>query len=176
MLFRSLIGLALVALYMLFFYRLLGVVVWIGLALTGMTFFTLTTFLSVNQGLTLTLAGVTGIIVSVGVTVDSYVVFFERLKDDLHAGKSLRGSAQRSFQAAFRTILAADAVSFLGALVLWYLTVGSVRGFAFFLGLSTLSDVIVAYYFTRPAVLLLSRTKLLRGRKVLGVATKEGAQ
>ncbi len=116
-----------------------------------------------------------GIIVSIGVTVDSYVVFFERIKDELHAGKSLRSSAQRSFTLAWRTILAADTVSFLGALVLWWLTVGSVRGFAFFLGLSTVCDVIVAYFFTRPAVLLLARSKFLQGRKILGVALPESS-
>jgi preprotein translocase subunit SecD len=112
--------------------------------------------------------------VSIGVTVDSYVVFFEKMKDELQSGKSLRGSAQRSFNSAWRTILAADTVSFLGAITLWWLTVGSVRGFAFFLGLSTLCDVIVAYSFTRPSVLLLARTKLLNGRKVLGVRMAEG--
>jgi preprotein translocase subunit SecD len=152
---------------------LLTIVVLGGLVVSGALLWSVISYISRSNGLALTLSGAAGIIVSIGVTVDSYVVFFERLKDDLHAGKSLKGSAQRSFQAAFRTILAADAVSFLGALVLWYLTVGSVRGFAFFLGLSTLTDVIVAYYFTRPAVLLLSRTKLLRGKKVLGVATRE---
>ena len=175
-LISGLIGVLLVILFFFFYYRLLTVVVLGGLVVSGALLWSVISYISRTNGLALTLSGAAGIIVSIGVTVDSYVVFFERLKDDLHAGKSLRGSAQRSFQAAFRTILAADAVSFLGALVLWYLTVGSVRGFAFFLGLSTLSDVIVAYYFTRPAVLLLSRTKLLRGRKVLGVVTKEGAQ
>jgi len=172
-LISGLIGVLLVILFFFFYYRLLTIVVLSGLVVSGALLWSVISYISRTNGLALTLSGAAGIIVSIGVTVDSYVVFFERLKDDLHAGKSLRGSAQRSFQAAFRTILAADAVSFLGALVLWYLTVGSVRGFAFFLGLSTLSDVIVAYYFTRPAVLLLSRTKLMRGKKVLGVATRE---
>ena len=172
-LISGLIGVLLVIMFFFFYYRLLTIVVLSGLVVSGALLWSVISYISRTNGLALTLSGAAGIIVSIGVTVDSYVVFFERLKDDLHAGKSLRGSAQRSFQAAFRTILAADAVSFLGALVLWYLTVGSVRGFAFFLGLSTLSDVIVAYYFTRPAVLLLSRTKLMRGRKVLGVTTKE---
>lgn len=172
-LISGLIGVLLVILFFFFYYRLLTIVVVGGLVVSGALLWSVISYISRTNGLALTLSGAAGIIVSIGVTVDSYVVFFERLKDDLHAGKSLRGSAQRSFQAAFRTILAADAVSFLGALVLWYLTVGSVRGFAFFLGLSTLSDVVVAYLFTRPAVLLLARTKLMRGRKVLGVATKE---
>ncbi|MFZ9817755.1 MAG: protein translocase subunit SecD [Ilumatobacteraceae bacterium] len=175
-LISGLIGVLLVILFFFFYYRLLTIVVLGGLVVSGALLWSVISYISRTNGLALTLSGAAGIIVSIGVTVVSYIVFFERLKDDLHAGKSLRGSAQRSFQAAFRTILAADAVSFLGALVLWYLTVGSVRGFAFFLGLSTLSDVIVAYYFTRPAVLLLSRTRLLRGRKVLGVATGEVAQ
>jgi len=152
----GLIGLGLVALYMLLYYRL-GLVVVLGLGLTGMLFFTLISYLSTSQGLTLTLAGVTGIIVSVGITVDSYVVFFERLRDELRSGKTLRSSVDRGFARAFRTILAADAASFIGAAVLYYLTVGSVRGFAFFLGLSTLLDVIVAYFFTRPLVALLGQ-------------------
>jgi preprotein translocase subunit SecD len=172
-LISGLIGVLLVILFFFFYYRLLTIVVLSGLVVSGALLWSVISYISRTNGLALTLSGAAGIIVSIGVTVDSYVVFFERLKDDLHAGRTLRASAQRSFQAAFRTILAADAVSFLGALVLWYLTVGSVRGFAFFLGLSTLTDVIVAYFFTRPAVLLLARTKLLRGRKVLGVATSE---
>ena len=106
---------------------------------------------------------------SIGVTVDSYVVFFEKLKDDLNKGRTLRNSAVRGFESAWRTILAADTVSFLGALVLWWLTVGPVRGFAFFLGLSTLSDLVVSYLFTRPAVLLLARTGLMNRPGVLGV-------
>ena len=112
-------------------------------------------------------------LVSIGVTVDSYVVFFERLKDDVQSGRTLRNSAVRGFESAWRTILAADTVSLLGAVILWWLTVGSVRGFAFFLGLSTLSDIVVAYFFTRPTVLLLARTNLLNKGKVLGVNRSE---
>jgi preprotein translocase subunit SecD len=120
--------------------------------------------------LALTLSGAAGIIVSVGVTVDSYVVFFEKLKDDVQQGRTLRNSAARGFDRAWRTILVADTVSLIGAVVLWQLTVGSVRGFAFFLGLSTLSDMIVSYFFARPAVLLLAKTKLFNRGRVLGVA------
>ena len=118
------------------------------------------------------MSGVTGIIVSIGVTVDSYVVFFEKLKDDVLAGRTLRNSATRSFEAAWKTILAADTVSLIGAVVLWFLTVGSVRGFAFFLGLSTFCDVIVAYFFTRPAVILLARSKFMNKGKVFGVSAR----
>jgi len=169
----GLIGVLLVMAFFFVYYRMLTAVVVGGLMVSSALLWSIIAFISRTNGLALTLSGVAGIIVSIGVTVDSYVVFFERIKDELHAGKSMRSSAQRSFALAWRTILAADTVSFLGALVLWWLTVGSVRGFAFFLGLSTMCDVIVAYFFTRPAVLLLARSKFLSGRKVLGVALPE---
>ena len=173
----GLIGVLLVLAFFFVYYRMLTIVVVGGLMVSSALLWSIIAFISRSNGLALTLSGVAGIIVSIGVTVDSYVVFFERIKDELHAGKSLRSSAQRSFTLAWRTILAADTVSFLGALVLWWLTVGSVRGFAFFLGLSTVCDVIIAYFFTRPAVLLLARSKFLQGRKILGVALPEsGAQ
>ena len=170
----GLVGVLLVVLFFFFYYRLLTIVILGGLTISFSLLWSVVAFLSKTNGLALTLSGVAGIIVSIGVTVDSYVVFFEKMKDELQSGKTLRGSAQRSFNSAWRTILAADTVSFLGAITLWWLTVGSVRGFAFFLGLSTLCDVIVAYFFTRPSVLLLARTRLLNGRKVLGVRLPEG--
>jgi preprotein translocase subunit SecD len=166
----GLIGLALVMIYMIFFYRLLGVVVWVGLALTGMTFYSLTTFLSVHNGLTLTLAGVTGIIVSVGVTVDSYVVYFERLKDEVRTGKTVRSSLETGFRRAWRTIIAADLVSLIGAAVLYTLAAGSVRGFALFLGLSTALDLILAYCFMHPCVMLLARRPSLVRMRGVGIA------
>ncbi|MEP6658585.1 MAG: protein translocase subunit SecD [Acidimicrobiales bacterium] len=167
----GLVGLALVLALMLLYYRSLGLVVFLGLLVSASLLWSIISYLGESRGLALTLAGATGIIVSIGVTVDSYVVFFERLKDDVHAGKTLRTSAQRGFQSAYRTILAADLVSFIGALVLWKLTVGSVRGFAFFLGLSTLLDLITAYFFTRPLVILLSRSDHFNRGKVLGLQT-----
>jgi preprotein translocase subunit SecD len=166
----GIVGLALVALYMLLYYRALGVVVLLGLALWGSLLFATISWLGTTQGLALTLSGVTGIIVSIGVTVDSYVVFFERLKDEVKAGRTLRSSTERAFKRAFRTILAADISSFLGAAVLWWLTVGSVRGFAFFLGLSTVLDVAVAWFFTRPMVTWLSRSRFFTEMPVVGVA------
>ena len=169
----GLVGMVLVLIFFFAYYRLLPIVMLLGLAVSGSLMWSVIALLSKTNGLALTLAGVAGIIVSIGVTVDSYVVFFERLKDEIQAGRSLRGSAQRSFQSAFRTILIADGASFIGAVVLWYLTVGAVRGFAFFLGLSTLIDVIIAYFYTRPAVLLLARTRLFRGSRVLGVRQSE---
>ena len=165
----GLVGVLLVMLFFFFYYRLLTIVVISGLAISGSLLWSVISYLSKTNGLALTLSGVAGIVVSIGVTVDSYVVFFERLKDELVSGKTMRGAAQRSFTSAWRTILAADTVSFIGAIILWQLTVGSVRGFAFFLGLSTLIDVFVAYLFTRPAILLLARSKFMAGRNVLGV-------
>ena len=165
----GLVGVLLVMLFFFFYYRLLTIVVVSGLAISASLLWSVISYLSKTNGLALTLSGVAGIVVSIGVTVDSYVVLFERLKDDLVSGKTMRGAAQRSFTSAWRTILAADTVSFIGAIILWQLTVGSVRGFAFFLGLSTLIDVFVAYLFTRPAILLLARSKFMAGRNVLGV-------
>ncbi|MDQ6927905.1 MAG: protein translocase subunit SecD [Actinomycetota bacterium] len=166
----GIVGLALVALYMLLYYRSLGLVVWAGLSVTGALMYTIVTLLGESWGLALSLAGATGIIVSVGVTVDSYVVYFERLKDDLRAGKTIRSSVDRSFSKAYRTILAADFVSLIGAVVLYVLSVGSVRGFAFFLGLSTLLDIIIAYFFTRPMVVLLARNRFFTEARWVGVA------
>jgi preprotein translocase subunit SecD len=103
------------------------------------------------------LAGVTGLIVSIGITVDSYIVYFERLKDEARAGRSVRSSVDRGFKSAWRTVLAADTVSLLAAVLLYIIAVGDVRGFAFFLGLSTLMDVAITWYFTRPIVILLGR-------------------
>ncbi len=165
----GLVGVGLVFIFMVLYYRLLGLIVAGGLAVSGALIWTVISFLSRTQGLALSLAGIAGLIVSVGVTVDSYVVFFERLKDEVRAGRSMRNSAQRGFAGAWHTIVVADMVSLIGAAVLWYLTVGSVRGFAFFLGLSTLCDLVVAYFFTRPAVLLIARTEWMARRKVMGI-------
>ncbi|MFM8310735.1 MAG: preprotein translocase subunit SecD [Ilumatobacteraceae bacterium] len=165
----GLAGVLLVLLFMIAYYRLLGLIVAIGLTVSGTLIYAVVSLLSRTQGLALSLSGIAGIIVSVGVTVDSYVVFFERLKDEVKSGKTMRNSAQRGFTNAWRAIVVADLVSLLGALVLWYLTVGAVRGFAFFLGLSTLTDMLVAYTFTRPTVLLLARTKWMERRKVMGI-------
>ena len=171
----GLVGVLLVMLFFFFYYRLLTIVVISGLVISGSLLWSVISYLSKTNGLALTLSGVAGIVVSIGVTVDSYVVLFERLKDELVSGKTMRGAAQRSFTSAWRTILAADTVSFIGAIILWQLTVGSVRGFAFFLGLSTLIDVFVAYLFTRPAILLLARSKFMAGRNVLGVVVPKEA-
>jgi len=108
-------------------------------------------------------------VVSIGVTVDSYVVFFERMKDEIRSGHTMRSSVERGFRRAFRTILIADTSAFIGAATLYLLTVGPVRGFAFFLGLSTLLDLITAYFFKRPMVALLARSRFLTEARWIGV-------
>jgi preprotein translocase subunit SecD len=167
------VGVLLVLLLMILYYRALAILVVVGLFLGGCLLWTSISVLSKTSGLSLTLAGVTGIIVSIGITVDSYVVFLERLKDDVRSGKALRASTPKSFKSAWRTIVAADVVSLIGAGVLWYLSVGSVRGFAFFLGLSTVLDLVVTYFFVRPAAILVSQGGWLRGKEVLGVHSGE---
>ena len=159
----GLIGLLLVALYMIAYYRLLGLVVILGLGVSAALLYSLVSGLGPSLHLALTLSGVTGIIVSVGITVDSYVVYFERLKDEVKTGRTVRSSVDRGFARSWRTILAADLVSLIGAGALWVLAIGSVKGFALFLGLSTLIDLVVSYFFMHPLVSLLARrTNLVR--------------
>ncbi|MGQ0520087.1 MAG: protein translocase subunit SecD [Actinomycetota bacterium] len=169
-LFAGFVGLGLVLIYMFLYYRALGLVVILGLMVWASLMWSVVSLLGSTSGLALSLAGAVGIIISVGVTVDSYVVYFERLKDEVRAGKTIRSSVDRGFSRAFRTILAADISSFIGAGLLYLLTVGSVRGFAFFLGLSTILDVVVAYFFTRPLVILLGRNRLFTEARWVGVA------
>ncbi len=168
-------GIIIVLLYMILYYRLLGLIVVVGLAIGGALLYSIITLLSTTQGLTLTLAGVVGIIVSIGITVDSYVVYFERLKDEVRAGRSIRQSVDRSFARAFRTVLTADSVAFLAAAVLYLFTIGDVRGFAFMLGLSTLLDVFTAFFFIRPAVILVGRHRAFTDARFIGVGRGLGA-
>jgi preprotein translocase subunit SecD len=172
----GLLGLALVAVYMLVYYRLLGLVIVAGLLLAGAALYVLTCWLGNTIGLTLTLSGVTGIIVSVGITVDSYVVYFERLKDEVRSGKTIRSSLDRGFSRSFRTILAADVVSLIGAALLYLLAVGSVRGFAFFLGISVLLDIFVAYFFMHPLVSLIGRRQSMTKPGWLSIASGLGVK
>jgi preprotein translocase subunit SecD len=170
-LLAGLLGLLLVMAYTIVYYRSLGIVVVLGLVTTGALIYAIISLLGeTSASLTLDLSGMTGLIVSVGITVDSYIVYFERLKDEVRAGRSVRSSVDRGFKSAYRTILSADAVSFLGALVLWLLSIGAVRGFAFMLGLSTLVDVVTAYCFTRPLVILLGRNRVFTDARIFGVA------
>lgn len=159
----GIVGLALVLLYTIIYYRLLGFVILLGLAATSALLWAIISALAHTAlAPSFDLAGVTGLIVSIGITVDSYIVYFERLKDETRAGRSLRTSVDRGFRSAWRTVLAADFVSLLAAVLLYLIAVGSVRGFAFFLGLSTLLDVAMTWYFTRPLVVLLGRRSQVR--------------
>jgi preprotein translocase subunit SecD len=118
----------------------------------------------------LTLAGVAGIIVSIGIAADSFIVAFERLKDEVRSGKSLRSAVERGSTRAIKTILVADFVTGAAAVILFFLAVGPVRGFALTLGLSTAVDILLAYILIRPAMVLLGRTKFLHGASV-GIET-----
>ena len=154
----GLVGLALVLLYTILYYRALGLVIVLGLGTTAALLWAIISALGHTEfAPSFDLAGITGIIVSIGITVDSYIVYFERLKDEARAGRSIRTSVDRGFRSAWRTVLAADTVSLLAAILLYLIAVGEVRGFAFFLGLSTLMDVFITWYFTRPLVILLGR-------------------
>jgi preprotein translocase subunit SecD len=146
-------------LYMIFYYRVLGVVVVAGLAVTGAALWAIVAIMGQTLGTTIDLAGIIGIIVSVGITVDSYIVYFERLKDEARTGRTIRSSVDKGFASAFRTVLAADAVSLLGAAILYFISVGPVKGFALFLGISTILDVVLTYTFTRPFVILLGQRR-----------------
>jgi preprotein translocase subunit SecD len=112
---------------------------------------------------------VTAILVAVGVTVDSHVAFFERMKDEIRNGRTHRNAAPRSFKATWRTIWTADLVSAIGAAILFSLSVGSVRGFALYLGITTACDLLVCFFFTRPAVILIARSKFMVGKRAFGL-------
>jgi preprotein translocase subunit SecD len=171
----GLAGLALVLLYVILYYRALGLVILLGLGLTGALLWAIISSLGHTAlAPSFDLAGVTGLIVSIGITVDSYIVYFERLKDESRAGRTVRTSVDRGFRSAWRTVLAADFVSFLAALLLYLIAVGDVRGFAFFLGLSTILDVLVTWYFTRPLVILLGR-RSGAGHSAMSIAAGMGS-
>ena len=141
-----------------------------GLALSGMAIYTMITYLGDSIGLTLTLAGVVGLIVSVGITVDSYVVYFERLKDEVRTGRTVRSSVDRGFARSFKTILAADLVSLIAAAILYWQAIGSVRQFAFLLGLSTILDLLLSYFYMHPLVQYLARSRSLVATRKVGIA------
>ncbi|HVM40222.1 MAG TPA: protein translocase subunit SecD, partial [Acidimicrobiia bacterium] len=172
----GLVGLSLVAVWVLLYYRALGIVVLLSLAVTAGVVYVLVAWLSNAIGLTLTLAGVVGLIVSIGIAADSNIVYFERLKEELRAGRTVRSAADRAFKSAFRTIVAADIVTLLAAVLLWLLAIGSVRGFAFFLGLATALDLIVAYFFMHPLVVLMGRNQRFAEGRWFGISQVAGAE
>jgi preprotein translocase subunit SecD len=158
------VGFILVAVYMIAFYRILGLMAVLKLGIEGSLMWAIISYLGVSAGLALTLAGVTGIIMSIGVSLDSNVVYYEHLREDVRAGRTLRSAVDRSFGTAMGTILKADGASLLGAVLLYWLAVGPVKGFAFYLGLSTVLELLASYYFMRPVVYLSTNTKLCRTR------------
>jgi preprotein translocase subunit SecD len=165
-------GLGLVLIYVLLYYRALGAVVISGLGLTALALWAIISSLGhTSFSPSFDLAGITGLIVSIGITVDSYIVYFERLKDETRAGRSIRTSVDRGFVSAWRTVWAADFVSLLAAVVLYVVAVGDVKGFAFFLGLSTIMDMLVTWFYTRPLVILLGRSdRMTAGKSRFGIA------
>jgi preprotein translocase subunit SecD len=167
--FAGIFGVLLVLGFMFLYYRSMAIVIVAGLTVWGLLVFGVASLVSTWTNYSLSLAGVTGIIVSIGVTVDSYVVFFERIKDEMRSGRSLKNGAPRSFSATWRTIWSANLVSMIGAVILFTLSVGSVRGFALYLGITAFCDLIICYTFTRPAVLLIAGSAFMRDRKVLGI-------
>jgi preprotein translocase subunit SecD len=162
-------GLVALSLYLAFYYRLLGVVTWLGMAIWAVLSLSLVSVLGRTVGYSLTLAGVAGLVISLGVTADSYIVFYERLKDEVRKGKTVRAAVAPAFSQAWRTIVAANTVAILGATVLYLLAIGSVRGFAFTLGLATLLDMFVVYFFKRPTVFLIARNRGLSNLPGMGL-------
>ena len=168
------LGLLAVVIYSLLYYRALGVVTVLSLAVSGLLIYACTAILGKQIGFALSLAGIAGFIVAVGITADSFVVFFERLKDEIKEGRTPRSSVDRAWVRARRTILSADTVSFLAAIILYFVSVGGVRGFAFTLGLSTLLDVVVVFLFTRPLLSYLSRYDWFSNHRLTGFYGPDG--
>jgi preprotein translocase subunit SecD len=168
-LIAGIVGLVLLMLYLAYYYRLLGVVTWFGMSIWAVLAVGLVSLLGRTVGYALTLAGVAGIIVSLGITADSYIVFYERLKDEVRHGKSLRAAVVPAFQRSWKTIVAADIVTMIAAVVLYLLAIGSVRGFALTLGLSTALDMFVVFFFKRPLVFLISKSPMLTSLRGVGL-------
>ena len=167
------IGLILVVIYLLIYYRALGFVAVFSLVLAALFTWLFIIGLGRTIGFTLTLAGIAGAIVAIGITADSFVVYFERIRDEIRDGKTLRVATELGWTRARRTLLAADFVSLLAAIVLYALSVGSVRGFAFTLGLTTVIDVLVAFWFTHPLVTYFGKSKWAeKGGILTGVSRK----
>jgi preprotein translocase subunit SecD len=164
------LGLIVVVIYSMLYYRGLGLV-----SVSSLIVATILTYLSVvllseNAGFRLSLPHIIGLIVSIGITADSFIVYFERIRDELRAGRTLRLAVEVAWRRAKRTILVADAVTFIAAVVLYFLAVGGVAGFAFAMGLTTLIDIVVVFMFTKPLVSLLARLKFFaKGHKLSGL-------
>lgn len=175
-LIASAVGVAIVFLYVLLFYRFLGLIIWLGILIHGAITLGFIILLGQFAGFSVSLAGIAGLIVSLGISADSFIVYFERVKDEVADGKPVRLAVDRAWTSAKRTIIAADLVTALAAIVLYVLAVGGVRGFALMLGLSTTLDLLVSFLFMHPIVYLLGQTRLLRNAKSLAArhAVAEG--
>ncbi|HET7762171.1 MAG TPA: protein translocase subunit SecD [Phycicoccus sp.] len=161
-LLAGLVGLLLVVLYSLLQYRILGLVTVASIVIAGLLTYLVVTILGWSHNYRLDMAGVTGLIVAIGFTADSFIVYFERIRDELREGRSLQSAVETGWGRAQRTILAADGVNFLAALVLYTLASSNVRGFAFTLGLTTILDLLIVFFFTHPVVALLARRPFFR--------------
>jgi preprotein translocase subunit SecD len=167
------LGLSLVLLYLFAFYRALGIVSAGSLVVAGAFTYIAFLLLSKTIGFTLTLAGIAGAIVSIGVTADSFIVYFERIRDEIREGRSIRSAVESGWVRARRTILVADFVSIIAAVLLYFFAVGGVRGFAFTLGLATLIDLLVVFFFTKPFMTLVGRSKFFNsGSAITGISQK----
>ena len=167
------LGLGLVLLYSVLYYRGLGLVTVGSLTVAALMIYLLVLLLGEWIGFTLTLAGIAGIIVAIGITADSFIVYFERIRDELREGKSLRSAVETGWVRARRTIVVADSVSIIAAVLLYFLAVGGVRGFAFTLGLTTLVDLLVIFAFTKPLMTILSKWKFYAsGHPLSGLSKK----
>lgn len=165
------VGLLLVVFYLLAYYRALGVVAVVSLIVAAFITYSLFVILGRTLGLALTLAGIAGAIVAIGITADSFVVYFERIRDEVRDGRSLRVACELGWTRARNTLLAADFVSLLAAAILYFISIGNVRGFAFVLGVTTIIDVVVAFMFTRPVVALLAKTSwFAHGGRMTGMS------
>jgi preprotein translocase subunit SecD len=174
------IGMLLVVVYAFFYYRLLGSVIFLSLVLSGLLVFGALIVLGRQIGFTLTLAGIAGFIVSLGVAADSFVIYFERLKDEIREGRSPRSAVPRAWVRARRTIISANTISILAAVVLYIFSVGSVKGFAFALGLATFLDLVVVFLFRHPIMTMFANTKAFLSPRVSGLGRvleqKEGGE
>lgn len=169
------IGMAVLLIYVLLFYRGLGLVIWFGLLIHGALTMGVVVLLGQVVGFALTLSGIAGLIISLGIATDSFIVYLERIKDEVRSGRGIRGAVERAWASSWRTILAADFVTALGAVVLYVIAVGSVRGFALMLGIATALDILVSRYYMHPLVWLLTQGKSLTNSKTLGVRAMAGA-
>lgn len=163
------IGMLLVIIYSFFYYRLLGSVIFLSLVLSALLVFGALVVLGRSIGFTLTLAGIAGMIVSLGVAADSFVIYFERLKDEIREGRSPRSAVPRAWIRARRTIISANAITLMSAVVLYIVSVGTVKGFAFALGLATVLDLVVVFLFRHPIMTMFARTPAFLSPRVSGL-------